>query len=206
MNGLVRVKICGIRTLADALGAVNSGADALGFVFAPSPRRITPEQAREIILALPPFVTKVGVFVNEARERVEQIADNCGLDVLQFHGDETPVYCKSFKHQVIKAFRVKDRHSLENLQEYQVNGYLLDTYVAGVRGGTGTTFNWYYAREVSQDYPVILAGGLNPDNIVAAIQTVRPYAVDISSGVETDGRKDIKKIVELMRKVRSIAE
>jgi len=208
---MVRVKICGIRDLPTALLAVEAGAHALGFVFARSSRQVTPTQAREIIRQLPPYVAKVGVFVDEGRERLEEIAAYCGLDVVQLHGSETPEYCRGLSKPVVKAIRVKDLESLEVLQAYtnlpmdrfQIAGFLLDTYRPGQAGGTGETFNWDLVEPAkSYGKPVILAGGLNPENVKAAISATRPYGVDVSSGVETNGAKDPVKIQEFIRRVR----
>jgi phosphoribosylanthranilate isomerase len=198
---MVRVKICGITGLKGALAAVEAGADAVGFVLAPSRRRIDPEQLRQIALRLPPLVSKVGVFVDAGRQEVEDLAGYCRLDVLQFHGSESPEYCQGWHLPVIKAFRVKDRSSLERISAYRVSAYLLDTFVPGVMGGSGIAFNWELAADARQFGPLILAGGLTPKNVAEAIETVRPYAVDISSGVETDGEKDPAKISSLLSAV-----
>lgn len=197
-----KVKICGIRDVATALAAVKAGADALGFVFAPSPRRVEREVVRSICSQLPPFVSRVGVFVNALASMVEETAEYCGLDTLQLHGDETPAYCRSFKYKVIKAFRVRDAASLEELAPYHCAAVLLDTYVPGVPGGTGRSFNWSLARELALTRPVILAGGLNPENINQAVDTARPYAVDVSGGVETGGKKDLEKIRLFIQRVK----
>ncbi|SMB98343.1 phosphoribosylanthranilate isomerase [Thermanaeromonas toyohensis ToBE] len=199
---MVRVKICGIRSLEEAWAALDAGAHALGFVFAPSKRRIEPETAREIIKKLPPFITAVGVFVNEPRSRLLEIASFCRLHVLQLHGEESPDYCRSLAYPLIKAIRVRDIRVLELIPRYPVEAILLDTYVPGCPGGTGQTFNWEIAQEaVGMGRPLILAGGLTPENVGEAIQKVRPYAVDVSSGVETDGRKDPMKIARFIEAV-----
>ncbi|MDA8443146.1 MAG: phosphoribosylanthranilate isomerase [Peptococcaceae bacterium] len=188
---MTRVKICGIRTLEAAHTAVEAGAYALGFVFAPSPRRINPELAREIILSLPPFVSKVGVFVNEPRYSVEELATFCKLDVLQFHGEETPEYCRKWSYQIIKGFAVDHAWQPEVLAQYEADAFLLDTKVAGATGGTGQSFDWNLALPAkAYGKPLILAGGLNPANVARAIDLVHPYAVDVSSGVELEGSKD----------------
>ena len=194
---MVKVKICGITSLEDALTAVDAGADALGFVFySASPRHILPDQAAEIIRHLPPFVQTVGLFVNEEPATVNATADRCGLDVVQLHGEETPAYCGSIRRRIIKAFRVKDITSLDALLQYQVAGYLLDAWSPAARGGTGQTFNWEIAAEaVRRGRPIVLAGGLTPENVAESIRQVRPYGVDVSSGVESaPGRKDAAKI------------
>jgi phosphoribosylanthranilate isomerase len=198
----VRIKICGITNEEDGLAAAKFGADALGFVFAPSPRRISVERAREIIKVLPPLVQTVGVFVNEDPEKVLSTAAACGLDILQFHGDESAAYCSSFDRRVIKAVRLQSRDDLDKLSKYVnvVDALLLDTYVANKLGGTGITFDWKLAVEARRYGRIILAGGLNPENVAAAISMVKPYAVDASSGLEqSPGAKDHEKMVQFMR-------
>lgn len=200
----VKAKICGIKNIDDALTAVNYGADALGFIFAESPRKMTPEAVREIIRQLPPFVTTVGVFVDSPAEAVNDIASYTGINVVQLHGNESPEYCREIKYPIIKGIRVKNEDSLKLLEEYQgiVKAFLLDTYVVGIHGGTGKTFNWQLVPKAKEFGPVILAGGLKPSNISEAIQACHPYGVDVSSGVETEGRKDKLKIKEFIQKVR----
>ena len=198
----VRIKICGITNEEDGLAAANSGADALGFVFAPSPRRISVERAREIIKVLPPLVQTVGVFVNEDPEKVLSTAAACGLDILQFHGDESATYCSNFDRRVLKAVRLQSRDDLDNLPKYVnvVDALLLDTYVADKLGGTGITFDWKLAVEARGYGRIILAGGLNPENVAAAISMVKPYAVDASSGLEqSPGVKDHEKMAKFRR-------
>lgn len=201
---MVRVKICGLMCVEDALAAAQAGADALGFVFAEGRHRVTPEQARAMIAALPPFVSTVGVFVNEDAAIVRQVADFCRLDLLQFQGDEPPDYCAGFQRRMIKGFKVKDQDSLARLEGYDVAAYLLDSYVAGQSGGTGRTFDWELVRGVKAARPVILAGGLTPANVSRAIAIVQPYAVDVSSGVENaSGRKDHEKMIEFVRQAKA---
>jgi len=202
---MVKVKICGITSLEDALTAVDAGADALGFVFySQSPRHINPEQAAEIIRRLPPFVQTVGLFVDEELSIVNATADHCGLDVIQLHGEESPGYCASVRRRVIKAFRVKDVSILDSLARYPVSGCLLDAWSPAVHGGSGQTFNWEIAAEaVARGQRIILAGGLTPDNVAEAIRQVRPYGVDVSSGVESaPGRKDPFKISRFLEHAR----
>ena len=189
---MIRVKICGIASLEDALAAIDAGADALGFVFSPkSPRHVFPEQAAAIIRHLPPFVQTVGLFVNETVETVNTTADLCGLDIIQLHGDEPPGFCDSVNRRVIKAFRVKDIASLAPIKDYRVSACLLDAWSPVAHGGTGQTFNWEFAACAAHSGRIILAGGLNPDNVAEAIRQVRPYGVDVSSGVESaPGKKD----------------
>ena len=201
-----RIKICGITNLNDALSAVKSGADALGFVFyQQSPRYIEPETASRIIRNLPPLVTAVGVFVNEEIEKVHEIAGDCLLDLLQFHGSESPEYCERHKKRVIKAFRVKDASSLSEVSRYndKVNGYLLDSCSEDAYGGTGSAFDWSVACEISRHFPVVLAGGLTPGNVGEAVSVVEPYGVDVSSGVErAPGIKDVGKMRSFVESVR----
>jgi phosphoribosylanthranilate isomerase len=197
-----RVKICGITRIEDALLAAKLGADAIGLVFyAPSPRAVHIAQAREIVQALPPFVTSVGLFVNAEVAEVQETLQAVPLDLLQFHGEESPEYCAQFNRPYIKAIRMQASTDLAQLaQEYATaQALLLDTYVAGVQGGTGIAFNWQQVpREFSK--PLILAGGLNPENVQAAISQVRPYAVDVSGGVEASkGIKDPEKLIAFMR-------
>lgn len=199
---MTRIKICGIADVATALVAADAGADAIGLVFAPSRRRITPSQAQEIAAALPPFVTKVGVFVDEEHHRIEELIAACDLGAVQLHGDESAEFCARFRVPVIKAVRVKDASSLERLHGYRVGAFLLDTYDASALGGTGRTFDWSLAEHAARTYRVVLSGGLRPDNAVDALTRVHPYGVDVSSGVETDGRKDHTKIREFIRRVR----
>lgn len=199
--GYVRVKICGICDIETALGAVEAGADALGFVFAPGRRMITPEKARDIIEKLPPLISRVGVFVNRPACEVTQIASYAGLDTIQLHGGEPPEYCNGLGCRVIKSFPVGSAGDLERAKDYRVDGYLLDTSVPGLTGGTGMTFDWRLAAGFNAG-PLILAGGLNHENVRKAIELVRPYAVDVSSGVETGGRKDIDKIRQFIRRVK----
>lgn len=202
---MVRIKMCGIRTFAEAEMAVNYGADALGFVFSKSPRKIDPLMAREIIRRVPPFIVKVGVFADEQEDYVLSTAEFCGLDAVQLHGDESPEYCSRIPVQVIKAFRVKDLSVLEKLASFKVSGYLLDTYVPGTLGGTGKTFNWDIACCAAEKYDrIILAGGLNCDNVAHAVEKVRPFAVDVSSGIESGGKKDRCKIIRFVNEIRRV--
>jgi len=198
----VKVKICGITNLEDASIAVELGADALGFIFASSPRRIAPQTAREIIRAVPPFVKTVGVFVNEAPATIREVMQHCGLDLVQLHGDESPALCEELMPCTIKALRIKDESSLQTSQPYygKVRALLLDTYSKEKAGGTGKTFDWKLAIKIKeQGTPIIISGGLAPSNIAAAIHTVRPYAVDVNSGVEKyPGKKSHILIKALM--------
>ncbi|MBI2948988.1 MAG: phosphoribosylanthranilate isomerase [Verrucomicrobia bacterium] len=201
-----KVKICGITNLSDALAAVDAGADALGFMFyAESPRVVSETAAAEIIRELPPFVAKVGVFVNAPSERVTRLLDVCGLDTLQFHGDEPPEFCRQFRTKIIKAFRVRDEKSLRAMAAYESEAWLLDAFVPGKLGGTGARFNWELARQATALSPrVILAGGLTPANVSDAIRQVQPYGVDVSSGVEAaPGKKDPIKVRDFIAAVKA---
>ena len=201
----VWIKICGITNEEDGLAAARLGADALGFVFAPSPRRISPEKARQIIKALPPLVQKVGVFVDEDLGEVSSVAEMCGLDILQFHGNESADYCDICNQRVIKAMRLRNRQDLRSLAEYigVVYALLLDTYLPDKLGGTGMAFNWEWASEAGKYGRIILAGGLNPGNVAAAISIVKPYGVDASSSLEkSPGVKDHEKMAQFIESVR----
>jgi phosphoribosylanthranilate isomerase len=190
---MVKVKICGVTNVRDARAAARLGADALGFNFWPaSPRYIEPARARAIVAALPPFVTAVGVFVNEPAAKVLEICRQVGLSAVQLHGDERPAMVASLHGLVrIKAFPIRDEQDLRRLARYSVEAYLLDAYAQGSPGGTGKTFNWDIARQAQAAGPVILAGGLTPGNVAEAVAAAKPYAVDVASGVESEpGVKD----------------
>jgi phosphoribosylanthranilate isomerase len=201
-----RVKICGITRPEDAHAAIRYGADALGLVFyPPSPRAVTIEQAREIVAGLSPYVTVVGLFVNEDSAKIADVLSKVRIDLLQFHGDETPEECINYSKPYTKAIRMRDDVDLKaELDRFShAEGLLLDTYRKGVPGGTGFVFNW---DKIPQDITgsIILAGGLSPDNVEQAIKQVQPYAVDVSGGVEKEkGIKDQDKIAAFMRGVKS---
>lgn len=202
---VVRSKICGITRVEDALAAAEAGADAIGLVFYPkSPRAVSVQQARAIIAALPPFVTTVGLFVNASRCELGELLDAVPLDMLQFHGDEHPADCEGFHRPYIKALRVRPGDDIAaHIEAYaNASGILLDTFVAGVPGGTGQAFDWSLVpRGTSR--PIILAGGLTPENVRSAIEQTQPYAVDVSGGVEArHGIKDAEKIRAFMRAVK----
>ncbi|AAN67609.1 MULTISPECIES: phosphoribosylanthranilate isomerase [Pseudomonas] len=201
----VRSKICGITRIEDALAAAEAGADAIGFVFyAKSPRAVDVRQARAIIAELPPFVTTVGLFVNASRCELNEILEVVPLDLLQFHGDETPQDCEGYHRPWIKALRVRPGDDLEAACRLYAGarGILLDTYVPGVPGGTGEAFDWSLVP-ARLGKPIILAGGLSADNVGQAIAQVKPYAVDVSGGVEqAKGIKDAAKIEAFMRAVK----
>lgn len=202
---VVRSKICGITRIEDALIAAAAGADAIGLVFYPkSPRAVSIQQARAIIAALPPFVTTVGLFVDASRCELGEILDAVPLGLLQFHGDESAADCEGFHRPYIKALRVKPGDDLTaQIESYaSASGILLDTFVAGVPGGTGEAFDWSLVPQ-GLNTPIILAGGLTPENVRAAIEQVRPYAVDVSGGVEASkGLKDAEKVRAFLRAVK----
>ena len=204
----VRVKMCGTTRLEDAIAAVRCGVDALGFIFYPkSPRFIVPENANTIVKSLPPFVDRVGVFVNASHEEVIRTATGCGLSYLQLHGDESADYCRDIRKMlptcgIIKAFRVGEASRPEYFSPYNdcVDAFLLDTYAKGNPGGTGMSFDWSVIETLALQRPIILAGGLTPENVASAIAAVRPYAVDINSGVELrPGIKDHDRLTSLLR-------
>jgi len=205
---MIKIKICGITNIEDALLAAELGADALGFIFYPqSPRKVAPETAREIIAQLPPFVASVGVFVDEAAAVLKELAARVGLDWVQLHGQESPEYCRSLGRRVIKGFRIKDENSLRELEPYRdaVQAFLLDTYKKGQVGGTGEVFDWYLAREAKKFGQIILAGGLTPENVGQAIAIALPAAVDAASGTEAEpGRKDPAKLRAFFKAIRGI--
>jgi phosphoribosylanthranilate isomerase len=193
----VKVKICGITNTPDALAAAEAGADAVGFVFYQgSPRFVTPAAVAAIVREIPQFIMRVGLFVNAPEDEVVRAISECNLNLLQFHGDEPPDYCLQFGLMSMKAFRVKDADSLKILPEYPTDAWLLDAYSPDQLGGTGHSFNWDLAVEAQKlGRPVFLAGGLRPENVAEAVRRVRPYGVDVSSGVESaPGKKDAAKV------------
>lgn len=200
---MVRVKICGITGLRDAACAADAGAHALGFVFyRQSPRWIPLPTAARIGASLPPFISKVGVFVNAPEREILRAIRECHLDAIQLHGEEPPAFCARFPVRVIKAFRLRERKDLRLLERYQVDAYLLDTFTPDAHGGTGCAFDWDLAVRTNQDgRRIILAGGLTPANVAQAIRRVHPYAVDVSSGVEqSPGRKSHARIIAFLKK------
>jgi len=215
---MTRVKICGIRDKNHALAAVEAGADFIGLVFAPSKRQVTPTKACEIASAVKKSsdATKVvGVFVNAPASQVNEIADFCALDCVQLSGDESWEYCREVVEPFIKAIRIGEQSPAELYAELFAGGQLLpqqrfiallDSQVEGKYGGTGESFNWNLAQQVAKRFPVIIAGGLDPKNVARLIETVRPWGVDVSSGVETGGVKDIAKIRMFIKEVRKADE
>jgi len=204
-----RVKICGITNVPDALAAAEAGADMIGLMFyESSPRWVTLETAVEISRALPPQVLSVGVFVNPDPAFVNRAMAGCGLSLLQFHGDETSDFCTQFGLLSLKALRMRDAQSLTLLEPFKTSAFLLDAYSPGAPGGTGETFNWNLAMAAQKfGKPIFLAGGLTPENVGTAVKKVRPFAVDVSSGVESaPGRKDPAKIRAFIKAVRNAEE
>lgn len=196
-SGVVRVKICGITSVEDARAAVAAGADALGFVFhRPSPRYLSPDAAREITRQLPPFIARIGVFVDSPLADVKEILHYCHLDFAQLHGEENATFCSALAPRAIKTVQVGRDDAISVVRTCDVVAFVLDTYRPGSAGGTGTTFDWRIAVEaVATGRPIILSGGLRPENVAEAIAMVRPYAVDVASGVEAlPGKKDLVKL------------
>lgn len=211
MSMPTKVKICGITSAEDAAVAVEAGADALGFVFyRKSPRYIEPLVAKQIIMSLPPLVTAVGVFVDEEQQTVRNLMDDCGLSLAQLHGQESAAYCQELGRPVLKALRVKDRSSFLALAEFQgragVRGFVLDAFSDQAYGGTGQVIDWELAAEVARAAHILLAGGLTQDNVAQAIQSVQPYGVDVSSGVEREpGKKDHEKVRAFIHAARVVS-
>jgi len=195
---MVKVKICGITNLEDARVSVAAGCDALGFLFyKKSPRYISVQKAKEIIKDIPKNIIKIGVFVNATEKNIKEVAKECGLDILQFHGNESPEFCKKFKrYKIIKVFRIKNRSSLRDVLKYKVFAYLFDTYSSSKLGGTGKKFTWELLDQLGDlKQSIFLSGGLNAKNVQAAIKAVHPQWVDASSSLESlPGKKDHKRV------------
>jgi phosphoribosylanthranilate isomerase len=202
---MTKIKICGITNLNDAFLALDLGADALGFIFHRYGKRyISPEDASKIISKLPPFVTTVGVFVNQGVEELKSMKREIGFDLFQLHGDEQPDYCRELGNSVIKAIRVKDRISQEDVNSFPVQALLFDAYSTADFGGTGRSFDWELLKGIALSKSVILSGGLTPENVTEAIDIVNPYAVDVSSGVEDyPGKKSPVKLKAFIEAVRN---
>lgn len=206
-----KVKICGITNAADAQVAVEAGADAVGFVFhRKSPRRVAVDVVKAIVSELPPFVLPVGVFVNEDAKIVRDLMDECGLALAQLHGDEPASYCERLGRPILKAIRLRDRGSFLALAEFQgraqVRGFVVDAFSEEAYGGTGQTTDWTLAAEAAEAAKILLAGGLTAENVGEAIEKVRPYGVDVSSGVEASpGKKDPEKVRAFIRAVRGVS-
>jgi phosphoribosylanthranilate isomerase len=201
---VTRVKICGITSIEDAAAAVEAGADALGFVFVPgTPRLVSAAIAERIIAGLPPFITPVGIFVDQPVDEILAIASLCRLQAIQLHGDEPEAVSRSIPIRVIKALRVRDAECLRPITTYPADAFLLDAFVEGQAGGTGASVSWELAAQAKGPRPIILSGGLQPHTVGQAIRIVRPYGVDVSSGVESrPGRKDHQKVREFIAAVR----
>lgn len=202
----MRIKICGITNLSDALAAVKCGADALGFVFSKSPRRISPNAAKKIILELPPFVSKVGVFVNAGKPQVLKIIKECNLDTLQFHGEESDKYCAFFRKycKIIKAIRIREDTTQKQLFRYRnVDAYLLDSYVKGLKGGTGRLIACNQLENIKFNKPLIVAGGIGIGNFKMLCRKFTPFALDVSSSIEIKpGKKDLTAMAKLITAVK----
>ncbi len=201
---MTKIKICGITNLNDAKIAVDYGADAIGFVFAESVRKVNREKVKAIVRKLPPFVTFVGLFVNETAKNIENICSCCDLNVVQLHGKEPPGFLDKLKHyKVIKAFRIKNERDIDPINRYKSDAVLLDGYAENKMGGSGTSFDWNIVKKLKTSRPVIIAGGLTHLNVSRAIKIAKPYGVDVSSGVEIKpGKKDrklIKKFIDAVR-------
>ena len=200
---MTRVKICGLQCRGDAEIINVLKPDYAGFIFCPSKRQVEIGKAKKMCALLSPDIKKVGVFVNQDRRDIERIAGECGLDVVQLHGDETPEQCRYDGCEVWKAVRIRGKDSLEAINAYSVDRFLLDAYSDSAYGGMGKVFNWDILSNYAGKSDIVLAGGLNSSNIEKAIAAVAPYAVDVSSGVETGGKKDFDKVNELIKKVRA---
>jgi len=209
--GTVKVKVCGITNAEDALAAVEAGADALGFVcYRKSPRYVEPEIIKRIVASLPPFVLPVGVFVNEEIKTARDLVDSCGLVLAQLHGDESASYCEALGRPVLRGLRLRDRGTLLHMAEYRgragVRGFVVDAFSEEAYGGTGRVADWSLAAEAASAAPILLAGGLTSKNVGEAIRTVRPYGIDVSSGVEiSPGKKDHDKVRAFIRAARLVS-
>ncbi len=202
---MTRIKICGITNLEDAKIAIDYGADAIGFVFAESGRRVSKETVKDIVQKLPPFVTLVGLFVNETAKNIEDVCKHCGINTIQLHGNEPPDFLHSLRQfKIIKAFRIKNEQDIHQVQDYEASAFLLDGYMENQMGGTGTTFDWKIMSSANTSTPMIIAGGLTHRNVSEAISIASPYGVDVSSGVEIrHGKKDkylIRKFIDAVKR------
>ncbi len=201
---MTRIKVCGITCGEDAMQAVDLGVNALGFIFAESPRKVSPIVVREITESVPAFVCKVGVFVDEELRVVEELSSYCGLDMVQLHGSESPEYLDALSIPAVKVFRVRDHGVLQQIPAYNTTCFLLDAWDEEKMGGTGKRFDWAVAREACRLGKVILSGGLDHSNVGQALDAVKPYAVDVCTGVEgSPGKKDARKLMEFIEEVRN---
>ena len=201
---MTRIKICGITNPRDAQLASDLGAHALGFIFYPGSKRfIEPQRAAEIISSLPPYITTVGVFVNQSRDEIDSVRDKTGIGLVQLHGDETPEFTAALPYNTVKAIRVRERSDIDRVELYPVQAILFDKYSDDAYGGTGESFTWDWMKDLKTEKNVILSGGLTAENVGDAITIVSPYAVDVSSGVEdSPGKKSAQKLREFIEAVR----
>ncbi len=200
---MTKIKICGITNISEALKCAEAGADALGFVFASSPRQVTPRIAQEICREMPNSVSKVGVFVNENRSTLLKIASLCQLNYVQLHGQEDLAYLQELKFPFLKVFRVRDESVLSEIDGFKLNRFMLDTYLNGSAGGSGKSFDWKVAQQAKRFGQLFLSGGLTPENVGMALEKVKPFGVDVSSGVEkSPGKKDLEKVKRFIQEVR----
>ncbi|WP_243298507.1 phosphoribosylanthranilate isomerase [Bacillus litorisediminis] len=202
----MKVKICGLSDEQAVYAAVSNGADAIGFVFAKSKRKVDPYTVADITKAVPASVQKVGVFVNETKENIEEIAQLCRLDLIQLHGDESEEFATSLSYPIIKAFGISSQEDLERAKSYPAEYVLLDSPKGKYRGGNGTSFDWNLLKRSDFPQKIIIAGGLNEHNVQSLLDKVTPFMVDVSSGVETDGKKDLNKIKRFIEKVKQTEE
>lgn len=204
---MTMVKICGLRDATSARAAVEAGADLVGFVFAPTRRYVDPAEVAKITRELPGSIKKVGLFVNENAETIQTIARTCGLDYVELCGDETPEFCGTLRIPVVKSLRVRGAEVVDEVARFAavIEWCKLDSFQPNAYGGTGTTFDWDIAQAVAQRFCVMVAGGLTPENVSEAIGKAQPWGVDVSSGVETDGRKDVVKIAAFVAAARGVA-
>jgi phosphoribosylanthranilate isomerase len=202
---MTRVKVCGITNTGDALRAAELGADALGFIFYKGSKRyIDPRDARLIISSLPPFVSSVGVFVNQSVDEIKGAAEVSGIDTVQLHGDETPEFCAMLPYKLIKAVRVKDTVNTGQVELYPVRAILFDKHTDEMYGGTGSSFDWAVLKDIQISKKIILSGGLTPENVLRAIEMVKPYGVDVSTGVEdSPGKKNHMKVRKFIEAVKN---
>ncbi|WP_088041512.1 phosphoribosylanthranilate isomerase [Bacillus sp. EAC] len=199
----MKVKICGVTNVKTAQVAVEAGADAIGFVFAESKRKINPDEAKKISISIPDHILKIGVFVNETKEVLESVYKDVGLTHLQLHGDESPEFCHSLRFPVIKAVRIENESDVHRITEYDCDYVLVDSPAGKYHGGNGTTFDWNLLQNIEiPREKLILAGGLNTENVLLASELIKPVMIDVSSGVETGGIKDEKKIKSFINKVK----